>query len=207
MGKKKKQDPITVVCIKVGTKYPASYVNILKNMVERNLSVPHRFVCITDDPTGVHCDTVEAMYSRGWWTKLSLFAPNAYDFTGKILYLDLDIVIRDNINKLANYDASFAICRDWLISKYNSSVMLLEIGTETQIWDKYNADTIGAERSFNGDQDLIGEYSNPSVFPERWICSYKVHCKGFEPISPIVLFHGRPNPSEVLDPWVLEHWQ
>lgn len=201
---------VTVVCIKVNEKYGPEFVNILYNMVERNLSIPHNFVCITDDTTGINpeIDTKKAMYSRGWWTKLSIFAPNAYDLTGKILYLDLDIVIRDSINKLASYDADFAISRDWATSDYNSSVMLLEIGTQTQIWDKYNADIEAAERTRDGDQGFIGEHSEPSVFPERWINSYKFHCRGIgEPISPIVLFHGKPDPCDVQDQWVKDNWR
>lgn len=206
-----KKPEITVVCIKVHDKYGPEYVNILYNMVSRNLSVPHKFVCITDDTTGINpeIETVEAMYSDGWWTKLSLFAPNAYNFRGKVLYFDLDVVIVSNINKLANYDASFAICRDWVCSTYNSSVMLLEIGTETQVWDKFDADRETSKASVkDGDQGFIGAHSSPSVFPERFISSYKVHCKGVaDPISPVVIFHGRPNPPEVQDSWVMRNWK
>lgn len=202
---------ITVVCVKVGTKYPSEYVNILYNMVQRNLSVKHDFLCITDDTTGINPDIkcVEPLYNNGWWTKLTLFAPNCYDLTGKILYFDLDLVIIANINKLANYDTDFAISRDWMCSTYNSSVMLIEAGTQTQIWEKFDADRDAGIKSVpDGDQGYIGAHSKPDVFPERWISSYKVHCKGIsDPVSPIILFHGRPNPPDVQDSWVVEHWK
>ena len=38
-----------IICMKWGTKFGASYVNRLYDMVERNTTVPHRFVCFTDD--------------------------------------------------------------------------------------------------------------------------------------------------------------
>lgn len=47
---------VNVVCMKWGTKYPALYVNNLASMVKRNLTLPYRFVCFTDDPTGLDND-------------------------------------------------------------------------------------------------------------------------------------------------------
>ncbi|GAH56014.1 unnamed protein product, partial [marine sediment metagenome] len=48
---------ITVCCLKVGDKYSSEYVNKLYSMVERNLTVEHDFICITDNPEGVNCKT------------------------------------------------------------------------------------------------------------------------------------------------------
>ena len=45
--------PNHVVCLKHGKKYSAEYVNVLYRMVTRNLTVPHNFVCFTEDPTGL----------------------------------------------------------------------------------------------------------------------------------------------------------
>ena len=42
-----------VICIKWGTKFSFEYVNRLYKMVEKNLTVPHRFVCFTDDSEGI----------------------------------------------------------------------------------------------------------------------------------------------------------
>ena len=44
-------DMKNVVCIKWGEKYSAEYVNRLYGMVQRQLSLPHRFVCLTEDST------------------------------------------------------------------------------------------------------------------------------------------------------------
>ena len=43
-----------VLCVKWGSKFSADYVNRLYNMVERHLTLTHRFICLTDDPTGLH---------------------------------------------------------------------------------------------------------------------------------------------------------
>ena len=42
-----------VVCIKWGNKFGADYVNSLYRMVEKNLTIPHRFVCFTDNAEGI----------------------------------------------------------------------------------------------------------------------------------------------------------
>ena len=42
-------DKVTVLCVKFGTKYGREYIERLRNMVSRHLTVPYEFVCITDD--------------------------------------------------------------------------------------------------------------------------------------------------------------
>jgi hypothetical protein len=90
---------VNVVCLKWGTKYSPDYVNKLAAMVRRNLSRPHRFVCLTEDRTGVY-DSIkclplpdEDLGLTGWWHKLSLFCPEVHDLAGPTLFPDLDIVI------------------------------------------------------------------------------------------------------------------
>lgn len=97
----------TVVCIKWGPKFSADYVNKLRNMVRRNLSLEHQFVCLTDDATGLNegievrplVENLEHSY-----TKLGLFANELHDLTGQILFLDLDVVIINPIAELFQFE-------------------------------------------------------------------------------------------------------
>ena len=41
-----------VICMKWGDKFGPEYVNRLHRMVEKNLTIPHRFVCFTDNGDG-----------------------------------------------------------------------------------------------------------------------------------------------------------
>ena len=96
-----------IICMKWGTKYGAEYVNRLYNMVNRHLTLPFQMVCLTDDSTGI--DTNVKCYpipelnlpsnipERGW-KKLTTFSPELYDLKGTALFLDIDIVIVDNID-------------------------------------------------------------------------------------------------------------
>ena len=98
---------ITVACVKWGDKYSEEYVYRLRDMVAKNLSIPHQFVCISDE-------FIEGIYTSkppnefeldGWWPKMFLYRPDL--FTGKVLYLDLDTVIQKNIDALVSYSDGF----------------------------------------------------------------------------------------------------
>ena len=45
--------PVNIICMKWGDKYDASYVNKLYNMVSRNLIREFRFICLTDNNSGL----------------------------------------------------------------------------------------------------------------------------------------------------------
>ena len=95
-----------VICIKWGDKFGVDYVNSLYKMVERNLTLEHRFVCFTDKSEGI-VDGVEIRplpelnddgLPEKAWKKLGLFTDKLADLEGEALFLDLDVVIRDNID-------------------------------------------------------------------------------------------------------------
>ena len=44
---------VSVICVKYGNKYDAEYVNKLQRAVERHLSTPHTFFCLTEDIQGL----------------------------------------------------------------------------------------------------------------------------------------------------------
>lgn len=195
---------LTVVCIKVGTKYGSEYVNKLQDMAQEHLTIPHRFICITDNPINLHCKTLPPEEETdGWWTKLTLFRKNPYGIEGKILFLDLDIIIRENINCfITNND--FQIIQDWYLPMFNSSVFLLEAGTRTEVWSTYIKDPIEAKRhATGGDQHWITQHAKAKTWPDEWIKSYKVNL--FKEEGKIVVFHGKPKPHE-LDGWVKKAW-
>lgn len=196
---------LTVVCIKVGNKYDARYVNKLQNMVARHLTIPHDFVCITDDFVDVNCKCIlPEDEDNGWWTKLTLFKDEPYGITGPMLYLDLDIVIRENINSFVKGTHDFQIIQDWLLPMYNSSVFYLENGARQYVWDSYIQNPESAQlNSKGGDQDWITQKAKGAIWPDEWIKSYKVN--NFKEEGKIVVFHGKPKPHEC-DGWVEKEW-
>ena len=194
---------VHVCCVKVGDKYTSDYVNILEAMVKRHLKIEHEFLCITDDPTGVNCRTIKPTYNDGWWTKLSLFQKNAYGMTD-FLYLDLDVVIVDNIDCFFHGN-DFTIIQDWWTGTYNSSVFRVTNSSERKVWDKFIKDDVRIKKRLHGDQDWITQRTKAKVWPEEWCLSYKAHHLEYNPGGKIVIFHGKPDPHEC-GGWVRDYW-
>ena len=45
-----------IVCVKWGHKYVPEYVNVLKRMCKRHITVPYQFHCFTENPKGLDPD-------------------------------------------------------------------------------------------------------------------------------------------------------
>ena len=173
-----------VLCVRFGYRYGRDYVERLRNMVSRNLTLPYEFVCLTDDKIPIEgvrtLHQNNSSYNKQWWHKVHMFDPGL-EINGRILYFDLDVVIHDSIDKLfTNYDQEFLGIRDFNRKfhpnwKYlNSSVMSWTHGTQSKIYQDFKKDPSTAMR-MHGDQDWIWRQSrNTLVFwPESWIQSYK----------------------------------
>lgn len=209
---------LNVACVKVGTLYSADYVNVLFDMVRRNLpaKTPGRFVCFTDDATGLDPAILvkpvpKELASRGWWAKLYLFSEDAFPKGERVLYFDLDTCIVGPLDAIAAYDGLFAILRDvYRPNGFQSSVMAWEAGELRFLW----ADWVRQHEPEipGGDQAWIERwYAKPDrwqdLFPGKFR-SYKVDCRFSVPRgTSVVFFHGHPRPHEVTTGWVPEVWK
>ena len=175
---------ITVLCVRFGDLYGREYVERLRNMVSRNITVPYEFACLTDDKTPIEgVRTIfqkNAGYARQWWHKVHMFDP-ALPIDGRIIYFDLDVVINANVDKLISAASSdFLGIRDfnrkfhpsWRI--LNSSTMCWTHGSQSKIWTDFKNNPALAMK-LHGDQDWIWKIAKEKIkfFPDSWIQSYK----------------------------------
>ena len=213
---------LTVVCIKQGPLYGAEYVNILYSMVERNLSVPHEFVCFTDDPEGLQAGIrfFPPLSDRpGWWSKMELYRETIPGVnTPRILFLDLDVVVTGSLDIAVRRGFDFCLIRDYPAGMFpdaderschgNTSVILLTVGSRTQIYNAYVE--AGRPETPGGDQEWVNRYfiGEFVLFPDEWMRSYKLHNlqDGLTEGCKVVMFHGRPKPPEC-GGWVKEYWK
>lgn len=198
----------TIACIKVGEKYDARYVNRLEAAVRRHTTLDHRFVCLTDDPKDLRCEAAPIETTLpGWWSKLVLFKPHSVLEGQRVVFLDLDTVITDNIDFLFEYDGPLAMIRDWWQPVFNSSVMSIAPGFGQHIWHMFSPENM---RLYGGDQDWItmkvpGADTWQTIAPGK-IGSYKADGLAASPGKfAIVCFHGYPKPHDVMG-WVHEAW-
>lgn len=221
-----------IICMKWGKKYDAEYVNRLYNMVSRHLTLPFTFVCLTDDPDGIYqkikCYPIPELNlpsnipERGW-KKLTTFKSDLYGLKGTALFLDIDIVIVDNIDCFfthkPKHEDSVMIIRDWkkpwrMVG--NSSVYRFKVGYDTypnllnyfeQNFEKIRSQ-VRHEQAYLSNylrQHHHLEYWNPT-----WCVSYKYHCLQKIPLAyfkppvkpdnaKIVVFHGEINPPDAIN--------
>lgn len=216
---------VNVICMRWGTKFGPEYPNRLHAMVARHLSLPHRFVCMTDDPIGL-APGIEARPlpdfddpggpERGW-RKISTFRRPLFDLTGPTLFLDLDIVIVGSIDCLFQHAGEFLIIKDWVRPwrpTGNSSVYRFEAGAHPELLDRFQREAAQVRREVRNEQEYIsGELHRAGklgYWPREWCVSFKYQCMAKFPMNRwvkpripagarIVVFHGHPTPREAID--------
>lgn len=153
-------------------------------MVSQHMRQPYQFVCVDDSPF------------PGWWSKISLFESGR--FSGRVLYLDLDVTVVGALDDLADYPYPFAAIRDYQYPlQVNSSVMAWDAGTADCIYNDFTRDVMDR---LHGDQNFIYEKINPVTFPKHWCPSYKasILTTGKVPNDArVIVYHGFPKPWEV----------
>lgn len=229
-----------LVCLKHGAKYGPEYVNKLYNMTKRNSTIDFEFVCFTENPSGINENiTIKPLpvitNINGWWYKPMFFNPKL-GLNGTILFMDLDLIVFRNIDRLWTYKTGqFIILQDFNryavknYTKFNSSVFRLTTGQHSNVYNEFIKNPSVNSRRFHGDQDWIRfQIKNGYEFwPNDWIQSYKWemrnkpqmtrdpkgHRNFTTPGDPVIkkdtaiaVFHGDPNPHNCIDPWCAQNW-
>jgi len=216
-----------VICMKWGTKFDASYVNRLHAMVQKHLTLPHRFVCFTDDDAGFNegiesrplpfLDLPQGLPERGW-NKLTTFKAPLEDLEGQALFLDLDLIILGSLNEFFEYPGEVCIIKEWPKRLRdqgigNSSIYRFEVNKHPDILDHFihKQDEVRAE--VRNEQAYLSKYMLKkgalSYWPEGWCVSFKRQCMHSLPASlfkepefpkdaKAVIFHGNPNPDDAI---------
>lgn len=176
---------LTVACLFVDGEYPYTldYVLRLKAMVDRWIDRRFTFTVLTDRPwmLPVTIKTIPIQKLPGcfaYWTKLELFNP-VRQWTGRVLYLDLDVLIVAPLAPIIDFPAEFALTGDpnmgkkridsygrRIVRKFNSSVMVFDGGTQTQLYTKWTPDVAAR---LSGDQDHCAlQAPDASAMPRSW---------------------------------------
>ena len=218
-------------CVCYGIKYKLEYVQKLYNMVQRHTTIPHKFYCFTDHVNPqqqIEGDVIIKQFPmfnlQGWWNKMQLFHPGVIE--GTTLYMDLDVVITDNIDCFFNYEpeADFVGMNDFNPDTkiFNSSIFRYEPeAMKDKLWQPFINDRERWLR-YSGDQNVISEvimkHPETRSFPDSWTQSYKWHDRKGQRYhkgkwtfehngeSLVTVFHGQPNPHESNMEWVKKAW-
>jgi hypothetical protein len=174
---------LTVVCVlKESEIYTDEWVYKLKSSVERNLTIPFNFVCLTD--SHLTCNTVPfTKNSAGWWNKIELFQPNL--FTEETLYFDLDVIISKPldfmITELRKSQDNFFMSCEEPFKNPNSSIMYWR-GDFSNLYNEYFLDPEHYNKIYRkglllGDQGFISESVRHSYINDILPANYISWCK------------------------------
>ena len=162
---------------------------------------------------------------KPWWYKIEIFN-QAHGIAGNNLYLDLDVVIINNIDSFWNYSPEeFRICHDFnrafskKIMFSNSSIMGWRDNAMHHLYKKFIENMQYTVHKFRGDQDYIHDnmIDREVFWPREWAMSWKWEIYRGGKMSPhsnlyksdqtivipndtkIIVCHGKPNPHEITE--------
>ncbi|MFU8833108.1 MAG: hypothetical protein ACNA7J_13285, partial [Wenzhouxiangella sp.] len=193
-----------IVCMKWGTKFPASDVNRLYSMVRRHMDEPFRFVCFTDDPAGLHGEIEAApIPDVGWhhepdindrgWKKIGLFAEDL-GLEGDALFLDLDVIVMRSLAPFFEQPGEIVLIRDYRLMRVrgdyfvgNTSVLRFPVGRYPELLDRFRREFPKIRREVRNEQEYVSHYFREkgllAYWPKSWCPSFKYHCVRWGPMS------------------------
>lgn len=203
---------INCICLKYGNLYGAEYVNRLHVALRRNTESDLRFLCMTDDPSGIDsavqvlpmvdepfADRMEKALSqapkRGRLKKISLFRPDLIpDLEGSLLVFDLDVAVVGPIDDLRDF-APGKVCmrREWGESSRapslgHGSVERFDPRVHKYLYEFMASDPEAAVAFGYGSEQsytsrLAHQHGDLEPFPDHWIASFKHDCRPMRPFN------------------------
>lgn len=127
-----------------GSLFSAEYVNTLRSMLERNLKLPHKLYCVTNQPEGIdprvqivppptestdqfRCRRRMWQYSRD---RIAEFGP-------RMLCLDLDLVITGDITKIVDRPEALVMLKIGYANVFSGSFVLQDTGALHGAYERY----------------------------------------------------------------------
>ena len=216
---------VNIVCVlRTGGDYNEEYVDKLRAGVARNVTVPYKFVVLSNLPIPDSIPLVNDW--SGWWNKIELFRKGLFD--GPVFYLDLDTVITKpfalpNIKSGEMLMAWDFYKPETMDGQWNSTLMHWD-SDFSFVYDDFKLDSEGLVKKFSG-RDVKGgvlgdmhyirlklkdnQINIKHLSDSITIKSYKQERSGsgeFEEAQ-IISFHGKPRPKDIEDqPWMQKHW-
>lgn len=161
------------VCVwKWGKTFGARHVNVLRRALERHLRLPHELVCVTDDPSGID-PRVRIVPMPGQFDQAPRCRRRMQGFSRgfvdaclggrRTLYLDLDVVIVDDITALVDRPEPLVCWRVGHAGVFSGSFLLADAGELHGAWNRFANDPEGYPRRLQpkgvaSDQAMINDW-------------------------------------------------
>lgn len=138
-------------------------VNTLYSEVSDNVTIPFRFICITDNPVGLHSDIETYCMPAGiknmesTWRKLILYSDRMRDIAGdRFCYMDMDIMVVRDITEFIRMKEPMIVTRFYkngirrikksrksikkvhMWELFNSCFMIMNTGIYKDVWNSFD---------------------------------------------------------------------
>lgn len=225
---------LNIACVYTGAKFDREYVHKLFRSLQRYGPVSFRFHVFTDDPSQFRNPRYVTHRIghplHSYWDKLHLFKAGEFERDDRVLYFDLDVLIRGSVAALVERAELFIMVRDGIRAhRWNSSVMMWTVSAATEyLWDSWVRAKCPLRRAISeskGDQAWIEcQLRDFGPIPRLWQdlipgVVVPAYGPGLDAANPdywtrltdpgdasVVVFHGRPRLHENELPWVKEAW-
>lgn len=231
--------PLTFVCFKwqrieCGMQLPsvcgytARHVNVLRNMLERFVTVPHQLICVTDDAVGIDPRVRvvplwdKCKYLGGCFNRLWVFSKQAKTVFGeRFICIDLDCVLVADCTDLFTRSDDFIInaynptSTDTKDQYYNGSMMMMRAGARAKVWSQFdpqkspaiikeNPDLVGSDQAWI--RHVLGKgesrWTNADGVYEARQVREKLPAN-----ARLIFFSGKRDPSRFPYTWVPKFWK
>lgn len=140
-------------------RYQPSHVNVLVNMFERHLTIPHEVICITDLKHGFsdkvrlmtvpdaarELATLRTPERRGFpscYQRLWMFSKDATQLGKRVMLVDVDILLTGNIDHLFHHVEHFVGWQPIAAfgkndNRVGGGMYLMTTGKHTEIYDRF----------------------------------------------------------------------
>jgi hypothetical protein len=216
--------------------FRADAVNALRRMVAKHYPKPHRFICCTDDPSGIdkgieivplwdefaNIPSPHGGRNPSCYRRLRAFRPDiAALFGERFVWIDLDTVIVGDLVPIFDRPEDFVIWGETdPRSFYNGSMVLMTAGSRRRVYDEFDPKTSPRRAKqagkFGSDQGWVSYCLGKGEATwgrQDGVYSYRVHIAPQGDRLPedarVVMFHGKHDPWSWYGqriPWVREHW-
>lgn len=225
---------VTVCTFLWGNKYGPQDVLFLRAMLKRHLKTEHRFLCMTERerivsfPSDIERHAIkhpELLAMPGCFARLHMFDTGwqqARGIKGKIINLDLDIVITGKLDRLFERDETFVILKGANSKNpcpFNGSVFMFNAGAHANLWTEFSLEKAKTIKFYQFPDDQ-GWFWHMLPDAATWQCGmssgiYAFHKPGWPwhlnnalpPDARMVVFPGAHSPAQYRHlPWVKDNW-
>lgn len=176
------------------TTYTKDHVLVWRDMIRRNLSMPHRLACVTDlvdEIEGVEIIAPPGDFTDvriGTWAdhmpqclrRIALFRPDAAEIFGRrFVSMDLDCVVSGPLDPLFERPDDFVMYRGVTTERpYNGSMVMMTAGARPQVYERFTPEGAAdaGRRYLGSDQAWISHVLG--VGEATWSVQDGVHAWG-----------------------------